>query len=95
MSLIIKEERLTVKAFATVPALLDLPEIEREPASVSNVSSRSSMGVNLNVNFEEGCIVTKSVKYTHQVTHLVNAVRSRDPEPVVSRNFRIVSYRKC
>ena len=39
MSLLIEKHRLSVKPFAAVPALLDLPEIKRGPASVSNVSS--------------------------------------------------------
>jgi len=78
MSLLTKDHRLSVKQFAAVPALLDLPEIQRKPASVSNVSSRlSSMRGGLDL--EEGCFITKSVKYTHQVAHMVNAVRTRDP----------------
>ena len=34
----------------------------------------------------EGCVLTHSVKYTHQLAHLVNAVRnpSRDPDDIVS-----------
>jgi hypothetical protein len=86
MSLITKD-RLSVKPFGAVPALLDLPEIQREPASVSNVSSRLS-SLRGGVHLEEGCLVTKSVKYAHQLAHMVNAVRSRDPEPVVSQKFR-------
>ena len=36
MSLVLTEEhRLSVRPFAAVPALLDLPEIKRGPASVS------------------------------------------------------------
>jgi hypothetical protein len=38
----VTKDRLSVKQFAAVPALLDLPEIQREPASVSNVFSRLS-----------------------------------------------------
>lgn len=89
MSLLTEEHRLSVKQFAAVPALLDLPEIQREPASVSNVSSRllqSSMRGS--VDLEEGCIITKSVKYAHQLAHMVNAVRSEDPQPVVSQKFQ-------
>ena len=86
MSIISKDHRLSVKRFAAVPAVLDLPEIQREPASVSNVSSLSSMRGN--VDLEEGCLITKSVKYAHQLTHMVHAVRSGDPQPVVSHKFQ-------
>ena len=86
MSLLTNDSRLSVKPFAAVPALLDLPEIHRQPASVSNVSSRSS--VCSDVDLEKGCLVTKSVKYTHQVAHLVNAVRFGDPVPNVSQIFQ-------
>ena len=86
MSIITKDHRLSVKPFAAVPAVLDLPEIQREPASVSNVSSRSSMRGN--VDLEEGCLITKSVKYAHQLAHMVNAVGSGDPQPVVSQKFQ-------
>jgi hypothetical protein len=42
----------------------------------------------LAVSLEEGCFITKSVKYTHQVAYMVNAVRTRDPGPIVSqKNF--------
>ena len=83
MSLLTNEHRLSVKPFAAVPALLDLPEIQREPASVSNVSSRLSTMCG-GVDLEEGCLLTKSVRYTHQVAHIINAVRSGDPQPIVS-----------
>ena len=86
MSLITKD-RLSVRPFAAVPALLDLPEIQREPASVSNVSSRLS-SMRGRVDLEEGCLVTKFVKYAHQLAYMVNAVRSGDPEPVVSKISR-------
>jgi hypothetical protein len=84
MSLLTNEHRLSAKRFAAVPALLDLPEIQREPASVSNVSSRSSI-MRGGVDPEEGCLITKSVKYTHQLLHMVDAVRSGDPQPIVSQ----------
>lgn len=86
MSRLTNEHRLTVKPFATVPSLLDLPKIQREPASVSNVSSCSS--IRGDVDLEEGCLVTKSVKYTHRVARLVNAVRFGDPVPIVSQKFQ-------
>jgi hypothetical protein len=90
MSLLTEENRLSVKLFAAVPALLDLPEIQRQPASVSNVSSRLS-SMRGSVDLEEGCLITKDVKYTHQLAYMVNAVRSRDPQPIVSQKFQEIS----
>jgi hypothetical protein len=84
MSLVTGQHRITVKKFAAVPALLDLDEIQRQPASVSQVSS--FRGANDGVDLAEGCMLTKSVKYTHQLTHWVNAVRGGDPSEVVSIN---------
>jgi hypothetical protein len=80
---------LSVKAFAKVPAVLDLPEIRRETASVSNVSSRHE-SMRDSVSLEEGCILTKTVKYTHKLVHFVNAVHGGDPVPIVSQNFQIL-----
>jgi hypothetical protein len=92
MSLITKEHhRLSVKPFASVPALLDLPEIRRqlEPATGtdSKVSSHLSP-MHGGVGLEEGCLITKSIKYTHQLAHMVSAVRFGDPQPVVSQKFQ-------
>ena len=87
MSLLTEEHRLSTKQFAAVQALLDLPEIQREPASVSNGSSHLSSMYG-SVDLEEGCLITKSVKYAHQLAHMVNAVRSGDPQPVVSQKFQ-------
>lgn len=86
MSLVNRDGRLSVKPFASVPALLDLPQILRKPATVSNVSSLSS--IRGGIQLEEGCLITKSIKYTHQVAHLLNAVRSGDPKPIVSLKFQ-------
>jgi hypothetical protein len=95
MSLLTKEYRLSVKSFAAVPALLDLPEIQRETASVSNVYSRHSRLSSMrgSVDLKEGCLITKSVKYTHQLAHMVNAVCSGDPQPIVSQSSKR-SYRR-
>jgi hypothetical protein len=72
------EDRISVKPFARVPALLDLPAIQRTPASVSNVSSsRESTG---GVDLAEGCLITKAIKYTHQLVHWVNAVRNESED---------------
>jgi hypothetical protein len=84
MSLVTDQRRITVKKFAAVPALLDLDEIQRQPASVSRVSS--FRGANDGVDLDEGCMLTKSVKYTHQLARWVNAVRGGDPSEVVSIN---------
>jgi len=78
MSLINRNHRLSVKRFAAVPPLLNLPPIQRGDASVSALSSQS---MRAGVNLEEGCIITHYVKYTHQLAHMINAVRSHDPEP--------------
>jgi hypothetical protein len=66
--------------FASVPALANLPEIQQQPGSVSKILSPS-------IDLEEGCFLTKSVKYTHQLTHWVNVVHSGDPKELVSRKL--------
>jgi hypothetical protein len=82
-SLLTHEGRITVKTFAAVPTLANLPEIQQAPGSVANISSFRGTGGG--VDLAEGCILTKSVKYTHQLAHWVTAVRSGDPSEVVSR----------
>lgn len=90
MSLLTRQGRFTVKAFASVPALADLPEIQQEPCSASDISSfQSTFGSIIDLN--EGCILTKSVKYTHQLIHWVNAAHDGDPIEVVSR--KLIHYR--
>lgn len=87
MSLLTEEGHLSVKPCSFVPAILDL-EIIRAPCSVSNVSLRSSYrGPGGGVDITEGCMLPKSVKYTHQLSHFITAVRKGDPQPVVSRKF--------
>lgn len=59
----------------------------RDPASASNVSSRRPSVSRLSsirggVDLEESCLVTKSVKYVHQLAHMVNAVRLSNPRPI-------------
>ena len=87
MSLLTEEYRLSVKQFAAIPALLNLPEITRGPASVSNVSSRLS-SMRGGVNLEEGCLITKSVNYTHKLAYMVSVGHSGEPQPIVSRWFQ-------
>ncbi|KAH9992714.1 hypothetical protein BJV74DRAFT_877832 [Russula compacta] len=65
MSLVTRDNRVSVKQFASIPALIGLPAIMRSAPSVS-------------VDLNEGCMVTKLVKYTHQLAHFVNAVRTGD-----------------
>lgn len=84
MSLVKKNERISVKQFAAVPPLLDLPAIQRGPASVSDVSCSRGPGDGAHVDLAEGCIVTKSVRYTNQLTHIINRVRCGDLSDVVS-----------
>jgi hypothetical protein len=94
MSIITKEGRLSAEPPEDVPALLDLPEIrhlpetQHTPASASNVlSSRGLRADSSGVNLAEGCFVTKSCKYTHQLTRWIVATRKEDSSVVVSRNF--------
>src|ERR1700722_5129773 len=82
MSLRTKSGRITVKPFARVPALRGLPEIKRAGGSVSSVSSRH--GIDGGVDLAEGCLITRSIKYTHRLAHWVNAVRSGDSTGIVS-----------
>lgn len=82
MSLLTKTQRISVPQFASVPLLQDLPTIQRAPASVSNVSTRE--GVDVFDLAEEGCMVTKCVKYTHQLAYWIDAVDKGDPSVVVS-----------
>ena len=83
-TLLTKRGHITAKPFAKVPALGDLPEIQPARATVSGVSSRCGVEGDPGVDLAEGCIVTKTIKYTHQLVHWVNAVRSGDPKDVVS-----------
>ena len=74
MSLLTHEPRITVKAFPSVPSLADLPEIQQEHGSISDVSSlQGSIG---GLDLAEGCFLTKSLKYTHSLVHWINAVHS-------------------
>lgn len=60
-----------------------LPAIHRPLPSVSNVSSRR--GIEDGVDLAEGCLVTKTIKYAHQLTHWINAVQNDDdPELIAS-----------
>ena len=65
-----------------VPSLANLPSIQRPQASASNVSSRRRA-----VDLSEGCFVTKTLKYTHQLSYWINAVEDGDPEPIASINL--------
>jgi hypothetical protein len=85
MSLLTREGRITFKTFALVTTLANLPEIQQQPGTVSNISSLQ--GADNRIDLAEGCILTKSVKYTHQLAHWVNAVHSGDPKEVVSRKL--------
>ena len=90
MSLITPQGRVSVKPFASAPPLAGLPPIRRAQASVSDISSRR--GLTDGVDLEEGCLVTRNVKYTHQLTHWINAVRRGESETVVSTSFISGSY---
>jgi hypothetical protein len=87
MSLLTQQGRISVKPFAKVPPLGRLSGITPARASV-NVSS--NRGVEEGVDLSEGCLVTKTLKYTHQKAHWINAIRQGDPTEVVSREFMSV-----
>lgn len=77
-----KDHCLSVEPYVGVPALPGLPEIQHETALVSKLTLRFS-SIPGNVNLGGGCLIIKSVKYVHQLTHIVNAVRSEDPTAVL------------
>ena len=74
-----------MEPFAQIPALGNLPELQQAPGTVTNVSSLS--GTDASIDLAEGCILTKSVKYTHQLIHWVKAVHSGDSREIVSRKL--------
>ncbi|KAF8479598.1 hypothetical protein DFH94DRAFT_489036 [Russula ochroleuca] len=93
---IVESRRITVKQpFAKLPALLDLPPIGHTGSRASTVSSfRGRLR-------SEGCLVTKSIKYTNQLAHWVNAVRGNSDESkhlkkrvedILSEDLRIIFY---
>ena len=86
MALLTDEGRFTVGPFARVPAMLDLPEIPPRPSNtVPNTTPSQDAASRHSVDLTEGCMLTKSIRYTHQLAHWVNAVRGqgRDPSEVV------------
>jgi hypothetical protein len=85
MSLLTHKGRITVKPLAQVASLGNLAEIQQAPVIVTNVSSQS--GTDVNIDLAEGCILTKSVKYKHQLIHWVNAIHGGDSTEVVSRKL--------
>lgn len=85
MSPISSRGRLSVRPFASVPSLADLPPIQRAQASVSDASSLP--GVEGCIDLSEGCFVTKTTKYIHLLTHWVDATRDEDIELVVCFNL--------
>lgn len=82
MTPLMHEGHVTIKGFASVPALAGLPKIQQEACSVSRISSFQGDGSN--IDLAEGCVLTKSVKYTHQLVHWVDAAHGGDPREVVS-----------
>jgi hypothetical protein len=57
-----------------MPLLLNLPEICYLPSSVSSASSlQNSKSGGFGTDLAEGCIVMKSIKYTHQCMHFIQA----------------------
>lgn len=89
---LLHQGRITVKPFAKVPplAVANLPQILPAQGSISNVSSHHGAELEEGVNLAEGCLMTKTIKYTHRLTHLINAVGNEDPEgsdPIASIKF--------
>ena len=83
MSFVTPDQRIAVKRFAKVPALdkFNLPEILRDDSSsVRDVSSLRGP-VNQGVDLTEGCLVTKTVRLSHQLAHWVNTTRERSGNP--------------
>ncbi|KAH9961705.1 hypothetical protein BGW80DRAFT_1357980 [Lactifluus volemus] len=80
MSLITKQDRISVRQFAAVPALVGLPEI-----------TRSARFLSTSIELEEGCMVTKLVKYTHRVGDPGDVVRNiiKDLAIVPFTNFTL------
>jgi hypothetical protein len=93
MSLITKQDRISVRQFAPVPALVGLPEITRsaQPLSTSTSLQGPECELEVDLELEEGCMVTKLVKYTHRVVYFIKNTSKGDPVEVVSR----LSARKC
>jgi hypothetical protein len=83
MSMLTPDGRITVRPFSSVPALGELPELRQRPGPLRNNSLRHG------VDLAKGRIVTKSIRYTHQLAHWVNAVRQGGPDAseVVSTNY--------
>jgi hypothetical protein len=75
-----KSERITLKRFPRIHELLELPPIERPGSDVP-----TSGGITLS----EGCLITKGVKYTHDLTRWVNVTRG--DAAVIVRKFSLVS----
>ncbi|OBZ66131.1 hypothetical protein A0H81_13738 [Grifola frondosa] len=83
MALLTKNNRISVKPFADIPALDGLPPIVQHAApSVSNLSSRQGTDTGMIEGWTEGCLVTNTLKYTHRIVHWVNVAQGRDPSDV-------------
>ena len=77
MSLITKDYHISVQQFAKVPPLLNLSEIPHLPGSVSSASSlQHCENGGFGTDLAEGCMVTKSIKYTHRCMHFIQAAHS-------------------
>jgi hypothetical protein len=66
------QERVSAPNPASVPALPVFDIIPLERGSSTSGSHRRM------VDLAEGCLVTKTVHYTNQLAHMVNAVRISD-----------------
>ncbi|KIL65244.1 hypothetical protein M378DRAFT_534927 [Amanita muscaria Koide BX008] len=89
MALQKSQGRISVNQFASLPPItlgdVTIPEVKRGPIS----TSITHHGVPL----EEGCIITKSVRYTHQLARLVNAGDfGKEIEAVIEQGLKIIPY---
>ncbi len=85
MSFVTKDQRVSVNRFAKVPALekFNLPAILRDDSSSVRDASplEGPVPVNQQMDLTEGCLVTKTVRLSHQLAHWVNTTRERSGNP--------------
>lgn len=71
------DNRISVARFSKIPGLQGLPDIERPTASVAGSAASSAHSQTDSViDRDEPCFITKSILYTHEQAHWINAERS-------------------
>ncbi|CAA7269271.1 unnamed protein product [Cyclocybe aegerita] len=77
MSIFNSRNCLSVAPFSNLPAIYTLPAISRASASVAGSIFASVKSATYDViSRDERCLITKSISYTHERAHWVNAARS-------------------